>query len=120
MPSVPRNLKAVVISSNVVKLRWKRPEKSNGIITQYQINWIKVKSALDRSRRSLGHSLEEVIYGVPQQLNEIREHFIRNLTPYSTYNFKVRERTPIGWGPFSNRIHAVTFEGGRLSCTIED
>ena len=48
----------------------------------------------------------------PKELDEIREHFIRNLTPYSVYTFKVRERTATGWGPFSKKIQAVTLEGG--------
>lgn len=53
-----------------------------------------------------------MVHGVPNQLSEIREHFIRNLTPYTVYSFKVRERTATGWGPFTNRIQAVTLEGG--------
>ena len=60
-----------------------------------------------------------MIHGVPNQLSEIREHFIRNLTPYTVYSFKVRERTAAGWGPFTNRIQAVTLEGGQSCFGVE-
>ena len=115
MTSVPRDLSAIAISSETLMLRWHRPEKSNGIITRYEINWRAVNGTVDRrSKRSLTHGAEEVIHGVPKQLYDIREHFIRNLAPYSVYSFKVREGTAEGWGPFTDRIQAVTLEGGKL------
>lgn len=58
---------------------------------------------------------EESINGTPKELIEIREHFIRNLAPYSMYSFRVRERTANGWGPFTKKIEAMTLEGGRFA-----
>ena len=116
VPSVPRGLSAIAISSETLMLRWQRPEKSNGIITRYEINWRTVNGTVDRrSKRSLTHGREEVLHGEPKQLHDIREHFIRNLAPYSVYSFKVREGTAEGWGPFTDRIQAITLEGGKLN-----
>jgi len=112
VPSVPRGLSAIAISSETLMLRWQRPEKSNGIITRYEIKWRTVNGTVDkRSKRSLTHGREEIIHGAPTQLHDIREHFIRNLAPYSVYSFKVREGTAEGWGPFTDRIQAITLEG---------
>ena len=111
---MPRHLQATVISSNSVKLTWTRPEKSNGMITEYQIKWKQILGAFERMRRSVLADGERSINGTPVELIEVREHFIRNLTPHSTYSFRVREKTATGWGPFTKKIQAVTNEGGRF------
>lgn len=97
-----------------MRLQWRQPQNTNGIIISYQINWMKIKDQIDRIRRSALVNDENSINKPLKDLNQIREYFIRNLTPYSIYSFRVRERTAQGWGPFTKPIQAGTLEGGML------
>ena len=69
---------------------------------------------MDRIRRSALVNDENIVKKPLKDLNQIREYFIRNLTPYSIYSFRVREKTARGWGPFTKPIQAATLEGGEL------
>ncbi|XP_065069136.1 receptor-type tyrosine-protein phosphatase S-like isoform X1 [Rhopilema esculentum] len=111
VPSAPRELQVMGMDSSSLKLTWKRPQNSNGMITAYQINWEMTHSSLSRLTRSVNSQGTSIIQGVPADLNEIRQHFIRNLKPFSIYGVRVRERTVNGWGPFTRKVEAATFEG---------
>ena len=100
------------MDSYTLKLTWKRPQNSNGMITAYQINWEMTRSSLSRFTRSVSSQGTSIIQDIPTDLNEIRQHFIRNLKPFSIYGVRVRERTVDGWGPFTRKVEAATFEGG--------
>ena len=101
-----------------MRLQWRQPQNTNGIIISYQINWKKIKDQMDRIRRSALVSDEDSVNKPLKDLSQIREYFIRNLTPYSIYTFRVREKTTKGWGPFTKPIQAATLEGGMLVLVV--
>ena len=113
VPTAPRDLQANSVDGYTIRVTWKPPLKLNGVIHKFEVSWKKERSRLIKVRRRnlvMGqeHSDEHAF-----TVGQIREHFLRNLDPYSVYKIRVRERTAKDWSPFTNFVEADTPEGSK-------
>ena len=84
-----------------MSVSWSPPEYENGIIIEYGIH------AMEQ-----GINSREKIVNVSGETNST---LVKMLKPYTNYTFRLRARTSLGWGNFSERQIARTDEGCRLS-----
>ena len=93
-PTAPTSLMVVSITNSTVSLSWMSPDKPNGIITQYQVQYRRA----DNSSRftSLNRTYANLKYTVT------------GLTGNTKYVFRVRAFTVVGHGPSSNEVITYT------------
>ena len=84
VPSKPCSLEVVSITKNSVTLQWMPPETTNGVITQYSIQYN------DTVINNFGNKVitSDVILGT-----------VEGLSPDTEYELKVRAHTSVGAGP---------------------
>ncbi|XP_046984365.1 neogenin [Schistocerca americana] len=97
--SQPRDLTVVPVEDNptIVNLNWQPPKQSNGPITGYVILYTSDNTLNDRDW------VAEGIVGDKMTTS------VKNLSPQTTYYFKIQARNNKGYGPFSA---VVTFTTG--------
>ena len=94
VPNAPRSLMIVNVTDSTVSLSWMSPDKPNGIITQYQIQYWKYDSITKFT--SLNISNAKLTYTVS------------GLTSNTEYVFRMIAFTVVGHGTFSIEITDYT------------
>ncbi|XP_078658285.1 uncharacterized protein LOC144903747 [Branchiostoma floridae x Branchiostoma belcheri] len=97
-PERPLNLQTTS-SSHSISLTWEEPAVTNGVITHYSIQYGQTTEC------SAVHLSLEVT-----TTDSTRFQNIPDLTPYTTYNFRVRAFTGAGPGDFTDCVTADTTE----------
>ena len=94
VPTEPESLTVVNVTDTAVTLSWTPPDPPNGIITQYEVQYRRVSDN----------------YTSLQPLNTNLTRTVTGLTIGTQYEFRVRARTTVGYGSFSNVVTATTGE----------
>ncbi|XP_029977239.1 integrin beta-4 isoform X2 [Sphaeramia orbicularis] len=90
-PGEPGRLAFNVISPTVTQLSWAEPAETNGNITAYEV----VYTPIDDDMKPVGAD-KKVKIDNPKK----RMLLIENLQNAQTYQYKVRAKNGVGWGPF--------------------
>ncbi|XP_077867373.1 tyrosine-protein phosphatase Lar-like, partial [Saccoglossus kowalevskii] len=98
-PSAPINLSVVRTSLTSIELQWSAPVTPNGIITQYNIEWML------HNTKSNGR----------EPIDAVTRYNMTSLVPDSTYEICVQAVTMVGNGLCSNYIMANTGIPGNTS-----
>ncbi|XP_041672161.1 integrin beta-4 isoform X2 [Cheilinus undulatus] len=91
VPGEPGRLAFNVISPTVTQLSWAEPAETNGNITAYEV----IYTPIDDDMKPVGAS-KKVKIDNPKK----RMLLIENLQNAQTYQYKVRAKNSVGWGPF--------------------
>uniref|UniRef100_A0A1A8MBB1 Integrin, beta 4 n=2 Tax=Nothobranchius TaxID=28779 RepID=A0A1A8MBB1_9TELE len=91
VPGEPGRLAFNVISPTVTQLSWAEPAETNGNITAYEV----VYTPIDDDLKPVGAE-KKVKIDNPKK----RMLLIENLQSAQTYQYKVRAKNSVGWGPF--------------------
>uniref|UniRef100_A0A3Q2DAW4 receptor protein-tyrosine kinase n=1 Tax=Cyprinodon variegatus TaxID=28743 RepID=A0A3Q2DAW4_CYPVA len=92
-PSPVTSIQAKDITRHTISLAWQPPERSNGVILEYEVKYYE-KDQNERSYRIIKTSS--------------RSTDIKSLTPLTSYVFHVRARTAAGYGEFSGPFEFMT------------
>uniref|UniRef100_A0A8C5GEF1 Integrin beta n=1 Tax=Gouania willdenowi TaxID=441366 RepID=A0A8C5GEF1_GOUWI len=90
-PGEPGRLAFNVISPTVTQISWAEPAETNGNITAYEV----VYTPIDDEMKPVG-AAKKVKIDNPKK----RMLLIENLQNAQTYQYKVRAKNSVGWGPF--------------------
>ncbi|XP_055006431.1 integrin beta-4 isoform X2 [Boleophthalmus pectinirostris] len=90
-PGEPGRLAFNVISPTVTQLSWAEPAETNGNITAYEVIYTPINDDL----KPVG-AAKKVHIDNPKK----RMLLIENLQTAQTYQYKVRAKNKVGWGPF--------------------
>nr|XP_047123959.1 uncharacterized protein LOC101239033 isoform X4 [Hydra vulgaris] len=104
-PSVIRNLTALAISKENIQLKWNHPEISNGIITNYIVEYGEFHSSNIISLSFLVFQSHFAMHTFAVQVKQLKN--------YQKYKFRVNALTNHGLNPgeWSEWIDETTFEG---------
>uniref|UniRef100_A0A667ZBN2 Integrin beta n=1 Tax=Myripristis murdjan TaxID=586833 RepID=A0A667ZBN2_9TELE len=91
VPGEPGRLAFNVISPTVTQLSWAEPAETNGKITAYEV----IYTPIDDDMKPVG-AAKKVKIDNPKK----RMLLIENLQNAQTYQYKVRAKNSVGWGPF--------------------
>ncbi|KAM6897814.1 integrin beta-4 [Xenentodon cancila] len=91
VPGEPGRLAFNVISPTVTQLSWAEPAETNGNITAYEVIYIPI----DDEMKPVG-APKKVVIDNPKK----RMLLIENLQIAQTYQYKVRAKNNVGWGPY--------------------
>ncbi|XP_061823187.1 integrin beta-4 isoform X2 [Nerophis lumbriciformis] len=91
VPGEPGRLAFNVISPTVTQLSWAEPAETNGNITAYEV----IYTPIDDELKQVG-AAKKVKIDNPKK----RMLLIENLVSAQTYQYKVRAKNSVGWGPF--------------------
>uniref|UniRef100_A0A4W6F9V4 Integrin beta n=1 Tax=Lates calcarifer TaxID=8187 RepID=A0A4W6F9V4_LATCA len=91
VPGEPGRLAFNVISPTVTQLSWAEPAETNGNITAYEV----IYTPIDDDMKPVG-AAKKVKIDNPKK----RMLLIENLQSAQTYQYKVRAKNSVGWGPF--------------------
>uniref|UniRef100_I3KU81 Integrin beta n=1 Tax=Oreochromis niloticus TaxID=8128 RepID=I3KU81_ORENI len=91
VPGEPGRLAFNVISPTVTQLSWAEPAETNGNITAYEV----IYTPIDDDMKPVGPA-KKVKIDNPKK----RMLLIENLQNAQTYQYKVRAKNSVGWGPF--------------------
>nr|XP_057918035.1 integrin beta-4 isoform X2 [Doryrhamphus excisus] len=91
VPGEPGRLAFNVISPTVTQLSWAEPAETNGNITAYEV----IYTPIDDELKQVG-AAKKVKIDNPKK----RMLLIENLVNAQTYQYKVRAKNSVGWGPF--------------------
>ncbi|KAM9794713.1 netrin receptor DCC isoform 5-T5 [Syngnathus typhle] len=94
LPSAPRDLVPVLVSSRFVRLSWRPPEDTGGSIQTYGVYYS--KDGIERER--------SVNVSEPESL----ELMVSNLKPEETYSFRVIAYNDVGPGESSSALRITT------------
>ncbi|KAH7976853.1 hypothetical protein HPB52_020648 [Rhipicephalus sanguineus] len=97
VPSPPVNVTAVGVTDKKVLLKWREPEKPNGVLQGYHVYFQPSRNgSAQQQRRTVSH---------PQP---IQEYALTNLRPFSYYDIWVRAFTQKHLGESSNLLKIQT------------
>ncbi|XP_053706472.1 integrin beta-4 isoform X1 [Synchiropus splendidus] len=91
VPGEPGRLAFNVISPTVTQISWAEPAETNGNITAYEV----VYTPIDDEMKPVG-AAKRVKIDNPKK----RMLLIENLQNAQTYQYQVRAKNSVGWGPF--------------------
>ncbi|CAJ1081121.1 integrin beta-4 isoform X1 [Xyrichtys novacula] len=91
VPGEPGRLAFNVISPTVTQVSWAEPAETNGSITAYEV----IYTPIDDDMKPVG-AAKKVKIENPKK----RMLLIENLQNAQTYQYKVRAKNSVGWGPF--------------------
>ncbi|KAM8730656.1 integrin beta-4 isoform 1-T2 [Acanthopagrus schlegelii] len=91
VPGEPGRLAFNVISPTVTQVSWAEPAETNGNITAYEV----IYTPIDDEMKPVG-AAKKVKIDNPKK----RMLLIENLQSAQTYQYKVRAKNSVGWGPF--------------------
>ncbi|CAL9708839.1 unnamed protein product [Knipowitschia caucasica] len=92
-PGEPGRLAFNVISPTVTQVSWAEPAETNGNITAYEVIYTPINDDL----KPMG-AAKKVSIDNPKK----RMLLIENLQSAQTYQYKVRAKNKVGWGPFKD------------------
>uniref|UniRef100_A0A8D3CLT2 Integrin beta n=1 Tax=Scophthalmus maximus TaxID=52904 RepID=A0A8D3CLT2_SCOMX len=90
-PGEPGRLAFNVISHTVTQVSWGEPAETNGNITAYEV----IYTPINDEQKAVG-AAKKVKIDNPKK----RMLLIENLQRAQTYQYKVRAKNSVGWGPF--------------------
>uniref|UniRef100_H3C5U0 Integrin beta n=1 Tax=Tetraodon nigroviridis TaxID=99883 RepID=H3C5U0_TETNG len=90
-PGKPGRLAFNVISPTVTQLSWAEPAETNGNITAYEV----IYTPIDDELKPVGAPKKVQIDNAKKRML-----LIENLQNAQTYQYKVRAKNSVGWGPF--------------------
>lgn len=95
---------AIVLSSTAIMVSWERVTAidRNGIITQYEIEYIPLNTFMGQIGRNT-----TLVESSTMSLNRT------NLEEYVNYTISVRALTVVGGGPYSEALTHLTLEDGK-------
>ncbi|XP_019939014.2 integrin beta-4 isoform X1 [Paralichthys olivaceus] len=93
VPGEPGRLAFNVISPTVTQVSWAEPAETNGNITAYEV----IYTPIDDDLKPVG-AAKKVKIDNPKK----RMLLIENLQNAQTYQYKVRAKNSVGWGPFKD------------------
>ena len=102
VPTAPSLLMIVNVTNSTVSLSWMPPDTTNGIVTQYEIQY--------RENDSSGFTSLNIT-------NNTLTHTVAGLSSNTEYMFRVRAYTVVGHGPSSNPITDYT-DKLKISITV--
>ncbi|XP_053197981.1 integrin beta-4 [Scomber japonicus] len=91
VPGEPGRLAFNVISPTVTQVSWAEPAETNGIITAYEVLY----TPIDDELKPVGAAKKVKIDNAKKRML-----LIENLQSAQTYQYKVRAKNSVGWGPF--------------------
>ncbi|XP_061611666.1 integrin beta-4 isoform X2 [Phyllopteryx taeniolatus] len=91
VPGEPGRLAFNVISPTVTQVSWAEPAETNGNITAYEV----IYTPIDDDLKQVG-AAKKVKIDNPKK----RMLLIENLVTAQTYQYKVRAKNSVGWGPY--------------------
>uniref|UniRef100_A0A3Q2ZHU6 Integrin beta n=1 Tax=Kryptolebias marmoratus TaxID=37003 RepID=A0A3Q2ZHU6_KRYMA len=91
IPGEPGRLAFNVISPTVTQVSWAEPAETNGDITAYEV----IYTPIDDEQKPVG-AAKKVKIDNPKK----RMLLIENLQSAQTYQYKVRAKNSVGWGPY--------------------
>ncbi|XP_028988991.1 integrin beta-4 isoform X2 [Betta splendens] len=91
VPGEPGRLAFNVISPTVTQISWAEPAETNGNITAYEV----IYTPINDEMKQVGPA-KKVMIDNPKK----RMLLIENLQSAQTYQYKVRAKNSVGWGPF--------------------
>nr|XP_049615693.1 integrin beta-4 isoform X3 [Syngnathus scovelli] len=91
VPGEPGRLAFNVISPTVTQISWAEPAETNGNITAYEV----IYTPIDDDLKQVG-AAKKVKIDNPKK----RMLLIENLVSAQTYQYKVRAKNGVGWGPY--------------------
>ncbi|XP_077594358.1 integrin beta-4 isoform X2 [Stigmatopora nigra] len=91
VPGEPGRLAFNVISPTVTQISWAEPAETNGDITAYEVLY----TPIDDDMKQMG-AAKKVKIDNPKK----RMLLIENLVNAQTYQYKVRAKNSVGWGPY--------------------
>ncbi|XP_046841964.1 titin-like isoform X3 [Xenia sp. Carnegie-2017] len=103
VPSEPRNVRALNVSSTQLNVSWDEPEKFNGILLSYTVYYKRIRD----DNNEVVHSMN---YESTNTLPDVRTLNLTNLKKYSVYEVKVSASTVIGEGRNSTVNEFLTDE----------
>lgn len=131
-PSKPRELGANITGPYSVRLRWKKPNRANGIIVLFKVRmfWrfknvkggykydsyqIPAKVTTRAGKRRFARDMLK--YAV-QSVEPVRDIELKRVQPFAIITIRVSEATrnadkELLWSPFSNNQTIQTMEGGK-------
>ncbi|CAG02568.1 unnamed protein product, partial [Tetraodon nigroviridis] len=99
-PGKPGRLAFNVISPTVTQLSWAEPAETNGNITAYEV----IYTPIDDELILISSNVPAEPVGAPKKVQidnaKKRMLLIENLQNAQTYQYKVRAKNSVGWGPF--------------------
>ncbi|XP_078575877.1 uncharacterized protein LOC144861748 [Branchiostoma floridae x Branchiostoma japonicum] len=98
-PGPPSNLEATSISDRSIGISWQEPAVTNGVITNYYIQYGPTTGCSDAAL-TLGFN----------KTDRTTSETFPGLIPYTTYSFRVRVYTSAGPGDYTNCINPMTTE----------
>lgn len=103
--SPPDNVTAVAVSDTVILVAWHEVPSidQNGIIIQYDVEY---------SLPQISDS--QILINITVDDFSNLELNITGLQAYTEYSIRVRARTSVGAGPYSDVVNATTFQNGNL------
>ena len=90
-PTAPSSLTIVNVTNATVTLSWTKPNPSNGIITQYQIQYRRNDNSINITSLNL-------------TTNNTLTYTVTGLNSNTKYVFTVRASTIVGYGNASNAV----------------
>ena len=94
VPTTPRSLMIVDITNATVTLSWMPPDRPNGIITQYQIQYRRSDNSTNITS--------------PNLTNNTLTYTVTGLSSNTKYVFTVRASTVVGYGNASKAVTDYT------------
>ena len=102
--TAPHSLKILNIQSFFVTLSWMAPVIPNGIITQYELQYIRSSDSL-----TITSNISSTI------MDNMLTSKIERLLPFTKYELKLRAYTQVGAGPYSESIKTETLPECKLN-----
>ena len=105
--AAPQNVSVSASTPRSAVVRWRDPplDHQNGLIVHYVVRYFPAKDS---------SSVREEEVEAAEGQDDVIEHVVGNLQPFTTYEFVVAAATSVGQGPFSNPSSVTTPEDSEL------
>lgn len=103
IPSMPKSLIFSYVSYTFLNITWLRPQEPNGKLLAYELWYENVPMDNETNSAKTKIIRQEITVNTNESVNNYTL-FINNLESQVNYRFKVRCRTQIDWGPYTEKI----------------
>ena len=110
--SAPRFLKISSISNTSLLLTWEPPDKPNGIITHYQVDYSGQRYAYGYGYYPAYYYCQSDSFSNTITINGNISFNLSNLNSSWNYNFHIRAGNNIGLNHYSRSVNGRTLAGG--------
>ncbi|XP_033120184.1 phosphatidylinositol phosphatase PTPRQ-like [Anneissia japonica] len=112
IPSVIDNVKILSTDFKSFRIKWSRPEPSNGIVIGYQINYT-VIDGLENNPQSIQYDVSAEERNTTDLI-----YTIGNLQPNTNYSVQAAAFTSVGVGPWSDLLYVFTLTSSNIASSI--